>query len=245
MIEFTDLAYCYNSKDAFTLHDITLQFKKAKILGVLGHNGAGKSTLIKLICGLLPITAKSFTNNGSPILCQRSEMLHTLKMGFSPDISELDPDLTAKDMFELVGALRGMSEQEIEIEISHFIEVFQMKEWFQNMLAKQYSLGMRKKVSLGIALLGPVEYAVLDEPFNGLDPIASFKFKKLLLQKKEHECGILISSNLLEIVENLIDHVLILNQGVSIFNDTLEVLKNKYPQCNNLEEIYYHLHSHQ
>ncbi|MBL8028423.1 MAG: ABC transporter ATP-binding protein [Fibrobacteres bacterium] len=243
MIEISNLNFRYESNITFSLQNISLKFSDGKVIGILGHNGAGKSTLIKLICGILEDPSASIRNDGKSVSCSQSEMLHTLKIGYAPDNSELDPDLTAKDVLELTGAIRGMNETDIAAELDLFIKTFQMEDWYKNTLAKKYSLGMKKKVSLGIALFGNVRYAILDEPFNGLDPVACYQFKKLLADKKGKGCGIMLSSHMLEVVEGLIDSVLILNQGQPIFNDSLEELKRQHPHCKDLEEIYYHMHT--
>jgi len=243
MIEISNLNFSYESNSTFSLRNISLKLCDGKVVGILGHNGAGKSTLIKLICGIIEAPVSSIKNDGISVSCRQSEMLHALKIGYAPDNTELDPDLTAKDVLELIGAIRGMSEADIATELNLFIKTFQMEEWYHNTLAKKYSLGMKKKVSLGMALFGNVRYAVLDEPFNGLDPVACYQFKKLLADKKEKGCAIMLSSHMLEVVEGLIDTVLILNQGQPIFNDSLEELKRLHPHCKDLEEIYYHMHT--
>jgi ABC-2 type transport system ATP-binding protein len=167
------------------------------------------------------------------------QLLYDFKIGYCPEIAELDPELTAKDTLELVGGLREMAALELETEIKRLIDTFSMEEWFSSMLTKNYSMGMKRKLALSVALLGSVRYSILDEPFNGLDPECAFKFKKLLKDKRNSGCGIIISSHLLDSVEKLCDHILILYQSELIYNGTLDNLKMNFNLCHDLESIYF------
>ena len=94
-----------------------------------------------------------------------------------------------------------------------------------------------------IALAGANRYFILDEPTNGLDPLAVFGVKKLVQLNKDNGCGALISSHVLDMVEKIADNILILKNGHIAFNGTLEELKSQWPQGMALDEIYYNIFS--
>lgn len=213
----------------FSLHEniltnINLQVPTGAIYGFLGPNGAGKTTTLRLILGLLKkqegqisIFGKPFTENRVSILQQIGSLIE------SPS---LYGHLTATENLALLQKI-------YQCPMERIVTVLQLVglQNTGNKKAGKFSLGMKQRLSIAIALLHSPSLLILDEPSNGLDPNGIVEMRELLIRlNKEEGITIIISSHLLSEIEKLVSHVGIINKGKMMFQGTMNELKEKQQQ---------------
>jgi ABC-2 type transport system ATP-binding protein len=156
-----------------------------------------------------------------------------------PDIPVMDPLLTGLEVAEMAGSFRGMPRKAIEAELAGYAGLFDLGDWFGSMTCDTYSKGMRKKTSLIVGFLGDPDYVFLDEPFDGLDPIAIFNLKKHLKKRRERGLGGLLSSHMLDAAEKVADELVIMKDGTPAYAGSYAALLESRPRGTALEEIYF------
>ncbi|MBQ0117894.1 MAG: ABC transporter ATP-binding protein [Flavobacterium sp.] len=220
IIEIDHLNFSFN-KYKKVLDDLSLHIPKGSIYGFLGQNGAGKSTTMRLITGLInQQNSSNIKLFGAPIESQIPYVFQ--KIGSIIETPTLYLHLSCLQNMEIIAQIKQADKTQIQ-DILKLVELDNV----QNMKTKQFSLGMKQRLSIGMALLGNPELLILDEPVNGLDPQGIIDVR-LLLKKINKEKGttILISSHLLAEIEKTCTHVGIIHQGKVQFEGKLEDLKN-------------------
>ncbi len=222
-IETIDLTHKF-SNDETALNRVNLQVSENSIYGFLGPNGAGKTTTLKLILGLLKKQTGAISVFAKPFDTHRIETLRrTGSMIESPSIYS---HLTAAENLKILQKVYGCPRSRIA-EVLELVSLSQTG----SKRAAQFSLGMKQRLSIAIALLHAPDLLILDEPTNGLDPNGILEIRALLRDlNKNHGITILISSHLLSEIEKLVTHVGIINRGKILFQGTLTELVNKRRQ---------------
>jgi ABC-2 type transport system ATP-binding protein len=207
--------------------------------GFLGPNGAGKSTTIKCLTGLLRPTSGTIRILGidpdvDPVAVKR-------KVGVLPEDLALFDRLTGAETLSFVGQVHGLDTAALRQRSSELLALMDL-EAAADTLVTDYSHGMKKKLSLACALLPAPRLLFLDEPFEGIDAIASRQIKDLLLHFVGRGGGtVFLTSHILEVVERLCDHVGVIHQGRLVAQGTLEALRRGGPGGASLEEIFLEL----
>ncbi|WP_149243106.1 ABC transporter ATP-binding protein [Dyadobacter sp. 32] len=217
-IETHSLSFSF-TKDRPVVKDLDLRIPKGAIYGFLGQNGAGKTTTIRLLLDLLPastgyvkIFGKSLSNDRNLILSQTGVLIET------PSLYE---HLTGFDNLKVIANLRGIARSRVQEMLS---TVGLGKQ--AGKLVRNYSLGMKQRLGLAVALLHSPGLLILDEPTNGLDPNGIVEIRELLGElNEEHGVTILVSSHLLSEVERLVSHVGIIGHGAMRFQGSVEELR--------------------
>lgn len=201
------------------LSDVNLSVPKGCIYGFLGPNGAGKTTTLRIILGLLRQEHIDFKLFGIDFKTNRIELLK--KIGTLIEQPSLYLHLTGKENLEVFRLSYGCSKNRV----NQVLDIVGLA-GAANKKAKAYSLGMKQRLGIGIALLHDPELLVLDEPTNGLDPNGIIEIRDLLLKLNQQEGKtILISSHLLAEIEKIATHVGIINHGKVLFQGTLTALQ--------------------
>jgi ABC-2 type transport system ATP-binding protein len=217
VIKTTDLSYHY-SKTVQTLFDINLTIEKGTVYGFLGPNGSGKTTTLSLLLGLLNNQKGDIEIFGQHLQSNRIAILK--KIGALIETPSLYGHLTAKENLEVYRTVYDASKERVE-EVLKIVGL----EDTGNKVAKKFSLGMKQRLSIALALLPNPELLVLDEPSNGLDPAGIIELRELIKKlNKEYGMTILISSHLLSEVEKMVSHVGIIYKGKMLFQGTLQEL---------------------
>lgn len=181
------LTKTYGKKNV--VNQVNMRIEKGDIYGFVGKNGAGKTTLMKMVCGLANPTAGDFTLFGSDRLEEGRQ-----KIGCVIEQPALFPGMTAKQNLIYYSKMRGIAKT---VNISAVLQQVGLA-GAENLKTKKFSLGMKQRLSIAIALLGEPEFLVLDEPINGLDPAGIHEVRQLLLRlNQEKKITILISSHIL------------------------------------------------
>lgn len=204
------------------LDNVSLELEQGRIYGLIGRNGAGKTTLMRIIAGLaFPSTGKIelFGKNGTGNLQEARK-----RVGCMIEYPGFIPSMSAKENLEYHRIVKGIPDVTVIDEILETVGLSDTKD----KKAKDFSLGMKQRLGIGIALLGNPELLILDEPINGLDPIGVVEIRKLLARLcEEKQMTILISShNLPELYQVATDYIII-HQGVIRQKLTLEELDEK------------------
>ncbi|HEV7331521.1 MAG TPA: ATP-binding cassette domain-containing protein [Flavisolibacter sp.] len=217
IIKTSGLSYHY-SKNVQTLFDIYLTIQKGTIYGFLGPNGSGKTTTLSLLLGLLNNQKGDIEIFGQHLQANRIAILK--KIGSLIETPSLYSHLTAKENLEVFRTVYGASKERVE-EVLHIVGL----EDTGKKTVKKFSLGMKQRLSIALALLPNPELLVLDEPSNGLDPAGIIELRELIKKlNKDHGMTILISSHILSEVEKMVSHVGIIYKGKMLFQGTLQEL---------------------
>ena len=222
-IETIDLTHKFSDAET-ALKRVNLRVIEGSIYGFLGPNGAGKTTTLKLILGLLKKQSGEISVFGKPFEPNRIETLR--RIGSMIESPSIYSHLTADENLKILQKVYDCPKRRI----SEVLELVGLTRT-GNKKAGQFSLGMKQRLSIAIALLHSPSLLILDEPTNGLDPNGILEIRELLQNlKANHGITILISSHLLSEIEKLVTHVGIINQGAILFQGTLAELMNKRRQ---------------
>lgn len=200
------------------LKSIELQVPAGCIFGFLGPNGAGKSTTIKTLLGLLKTENGMIEIFGKDLNSNKMYVLE--RIGAMVESPSLYDHLDASQNLELTARMRNLR----LARIPELLEAVNLTADAQRPV-KQYSTGMKQRLSLAIALLPEPELLILDEPINGLDPNGIIEMRQLLTRiNQEHNCTILLSSHILTEIEKLCTDVAIINSGSLVYQGTMQSL---------------------
>ncbi|OIQ36570.1 MAG: hypothetical protein BM563_10565 [Bacteroidetes bacterium MedPE-SWsnd-G1] len=228
ILEVENLSLAYGKQQV--LDDISFEFKKGKIIGLLGPNGAGKSSILKVLAGLV------FADSGKLKINNQSQTeFHKVKSitGFHIDSPSFYPFLSAKENLYL---LMKMNQKQIDI------DVLLRKVGLENVGSKKvrfFSTGMKQRLAIAQTLLRSPELLILDEPFNGLDPNGFQDLIDLIQKLNAEGITIVVSSHLLNELEQLAEHFILLHHGkiaLDISKKELQKSKNKV-EFNFISEL--------
>jgi ABC-2 type transport system ATP-binding protein len=195
-----------------------LQVEKGSVYGFLGPNGSGKTTTISLLLGLLENKEGQIEIFGQQLSANRINILK--KIGSLIESPSLYGHLTAKENLEIYRAVYGTTKERI----TEVLNIVGLEDSGKKPV-KKFSLGMKQRLAIALALLPNPELLVLDEPSNGLDPAGIIELRELIKKlNKEHNMTILISSHLLGEVEKMVSHLGIIYRGKMLFQGTLTEL---------------------
>lgn len=229
-IETERLTKCFGARTA--VHSIGLRVPRGSCYGFLGPNGAGKSTTIKCLTGLLTPTAGSMHVLGLDALAHP----HLVKrhVGVVPEGLALFDRLTGAETLAFVGSAHGLDGKALERRAGELLNVMELTPAADS-LVSDYSHGMRKKLSLSAALLPAPSLLFLDEPFEGVDPVASRQIKALLARFVAGGGTIFLTTHILEIVERLCDHLGVIQRGTLVAQGAIAELRGPH---GSLEEAF-------
>lgn len=217
IIKTTGLSYHY-SKDVQTLYNINLNVERGSIYGFLGPNGSGKTTTLSLLLGLLNNQKGDIEIFGEHLHANRVNILK--KTGSLIETPSLYGHLTAKENLEVYREVYGASKARID----EVLTIVGLEDTGKK-TAKKFSLGMKQRLAIALALLPNPELLILDEPANGLDPAGIIELRELIKTlNKTHGMTVIISSHLLGEVEKMVSHVGIIFKGKMIFQGPLAEL---------------------
>lgn len=222
-LETRDLTFAFSSKEN-VLEGVRLRVETGSIYGFLGPNGAGKTTTLRLILGLLNNQHGEISFFGQPFRENRIKILR--QVGSLIETPSLYGHLTATENLRIMQRIHQCHASQIQ-------DVLRMVglPGTGNKKASQFSLGMKQRLGIGIALLHNPRLLILDEPTNGLDPNGMIEVRELLKKlNQENGITIIISSHLLAEIDKLVTDVGIINKGRMMFQGTLEELKSKQQQ---------------
>lgn len=232
MIEIKNLTKIYNKSNVKAVNDLSLTINDGDLLGFIGPNGAGKTTTIKSIVGILDFEKGEILINGKsikkdPIKCKQ-------EMAYIPDNPDLYETLTG---FQYVNFIADMYEVPIrkrKENIKKYSEMFEMYDNLGNII-ESYSHGMKQKLAIIAAFIHEPKILIMDEPFVGLDPKASYILKSLMKDFCSKGNSVLFSTHVLEVAQEICSRVAIIKKGTLMINKQTKELKDNK---QNLEKIF-------
>jgi ABC-2 type transport system ATP-binding protein len=224
--------------DVLALDHISLAVAKGEIYGLIGPNGAGKTTTIKLLVGLLKPTEGQIIINGFDV--QKDALAAKGELGYIPDEPFLYGRLTPFELMDFKGSLHRMQQEDLQRrreELLHLVGLID----YRHELIESFSLGMRQRLAIAVALLPSPSIIVVDEPLVGLDPAGMKRVKEIFIDLAGRGTTVFISTHMLHVVEEIAGRVGVLNKGRLVAEGTLEALRGARDE--RLESVFFRLFS--
>ena len=207
----------------YAVDKVSISIQKGEIYGLIGENGAGKSTLMKMIAGLVEPSEGSIELFGNFV-----PQTERYRMGCVIESPALYTELTTKQNLEVFRKAYGLSSKESVQQILKQVGLSQ----YENKIVKKFSLGMKQRLAIGVALLGNPDFLILDEPINGLDPTGIQDMRNFLLKlNREEHITIMISSHILGELSKIATKYGIIKNGKLIEEITAKELNEKCQCC--------------
>lgn len=220
IIETNHLTKQYGTQKSVA--DLNIHVEKGKIYGLLGRNGAGKTTTMKMLLGLAQPTSGEITIWGKPLKGNEKKILP--RIGSLIEAPGFYPNLTATENLRIFATLRGVPNRHA---IKDALDLVGLP-YKDKKLFSQYSLGMKQRLAIALAIMHDPELLILDEPINGLDPIGIAEVRSFIRQLCEKKGKtILISSHILSEISVLADDIGIIDHGVLLEEESLPELYQK------------------
>lgn len=232
MLEIRNLSKSYKNKKA--INNVSFTINEGEIFGFIGHNGAGKTTTIKAMVGIhdfeegeILINSKSIKKH--PIECKK-------EIAYIPDNPDLYESLTGISYLNFISDIFKVSRKDREERIKYYSKLFELEKALGDLISS-YSHGMKQKLAIISALVHDPKILILDEPFVGLDPKASYILKEIMKDFCEKGGCIFFSTHVLEVAEKICDKIAIIKGGsILAYGSTDEVKGN-----GSLENIFMEL----
>ncbi|WP_432694526.1 ABC transporter ATP-binding protein (plasmid) [Priestia aryabhattai] len=219
LLETKNLTKTY--KGVNVVENLNLKIKEGEIYGFLGPNGAGKTTTIRMLLGLITPSKGDIEIFGKDFKDNRLDILSAV--GSLVESPSYYPHLSGENNLETIRKILNVPKQKIHevLDLVRLTKVADRK-------VSEYSLGMKQRLAIAASLLGNPRLIILDEPTNGLDPAGIIEIRDLITKlPKEHGITVIISSHLLSEIEQVASQVGIITKGNMIFQDSIEVLREK------------------
>ena len=237
MLEIINYSKKYHN-GRLAVDNLSLSIESKDLFAFIGHNGAGKSTTIKSIVGILPFEDGDIIIDGvsiknDPVLCKK-------KIAYIPDNPDLYDSLTGISYLNFISDVFEVSREERMKIIEKYATLFGIKDDLNNYIGS-YSHGMKQKLAIISALVHKPKLIITDEPFVGLDPIASHSVKEVMREFCDNGGAIFFSTHVLEVAEKLCNKIAIIKEGKLIVSGNMEdVTKNA-----SLEDVFLELSNHE
>lgn len=233
MLKISNLTKSYGDKKA--VDNLSLHIEPGQIYAFIGHNGAGKTTTIKCAIGLLDFESGEVFIDGvsikeKPIECKK-------KLAYIPDSPDLYEYMSGIKFLNFVADIYGVSKAEREEKIKKYADMFEITDDLAQPIS-QYSHGMKQKLALISALIHSPKLIILDEPFVGLDPKASFLLKEEMKMLCKEGVSIFFSTHVLDVAEKLCDSIAIIKSGKLIASGKMQDVKGD----ESLESVFLDLY---
>lgn len=218
--------------------NINLTVLAGEIHGFIGHNGAGKTTTIRAVAGVMDFEEGEILIDGhsvkkEPVACKK-------QIAYIPDNPDLYDYITGFQYLNYMADIFEVSARDRAERISRYAELFEITDSLGNLISS-YSHGMKQKTALIGALLHEPRLLILDEPFVGLDPEASFHLKKIMRELCSRGSAIFFSTHVLDVAEKLCDKISIIKNGELISSGTMEEIKGS----SSLEDVFMEVVEHE
>ncbi len=223
ILEVQNLKKYFSSQKA--VDDISFSIQQGSIFGLLGPNGAGKTTLIRMITGIFYPDAGSIQLNGKKF----NPVEDVINIGYMPEERGLYKKMKVGEQAMYLAQLKGMNKQEAFANVKTWFEKFEMGSWW-NKKVEDLSKGMGQKLQFVTTVLHEPKLVILDEPFSGLDPVNSNLIKDEIFNLAQKGTTIIFSTHRMEQVEEICDHIVLVNKGEKILDGSVKEIKQQFKQ---------------
>jgi ABC-2 type transport system ATP-binding protein len=205
--------------------DISFEIAPGSIFGLLGPNGAGKSTLLRMITGIFYADSGKILFNGEPFDTAR----HIGEIGYMPEERGLYKKMKIGEQAVYLAQLRGLSKSEAELRSKQWFKRLDMTSWW-NKKVEDLSKGMSQKLQFVTTVIHNPRLLILDEPFSGLDPVNANVLKDEIFRLAQEGTTIVFSTHRMEQVEEICDHIILVNQGKKILDGSVKQIKQDFKE---------------
>jgi ABC-2 type transport system ATP-binding protein len=205
--------------------DISFDIQKGSIFGLLGPNGAGKTTLLRMITGIFYPDGGEIMLDGKPF----NPMEDISKIGYMPEERGMYKKMKIGEQALYLAQLKGLSKTEATEKIKYWFKKLEMESWW-NKKVEDLSKGMSQKLQFVITVLHEPKLIILDEPFSGLDPLNANLIKDEIYGLAKNGATIIFSTHRMEQVEEICDHIVLINLGKKILDGTVKEVKQQYKE---------------
>ncbi len=217
--------------DYTAVDNISFNVPAGKVYGLLGPNGAGKTTTIRMITNIL------FPDSGEiKLFGEKAGANHQNMIGYLPEERGLYKKLKVIDQIAYFGMLKGMSRAKAQEVGKEWLRKMDALDW-QNKKIQELSKGMQQKVQFISTIVHSPKLLILDEPFSGFDPINTELLKRIILDKKEEGCTIILSTHIMEQAEQLCDEICLINKGNVVLQGVIRDIKKRFGKDTVLMEF--------
>ena len=224
-------------RNTVAVRGLTFEVAAGSVLGVVGPNGAGKTTTMRALAGIIPPSNGRLSVEGFDIV--NDPIAAKSRLAFIPDEPQLFDVLTVWEHLEFTASVYRMTNFSDEAE--RLLEKFELTEK-RNTIAQELSRGMRQKVAICCAYLHNPVAIIFDEPLTGLDPRGIRTLKSSIRERAAAGAAVMVSSHLLDLIDDLCSHLLILHKGECLFQGTIAEAKNRMETAGtdtSLEDIFF------
>ena len=232
MLRIEHLTKTYGGKRA--VDDLSLHIEPGQIYGFIGHNGAGKTTTIKACCGILKFDSGEIYIDGRSVKAEPLECKRVL--AYIPDNPDMYDFMTGAAYLNFICDVYAVPQAERRERIRRYAGLFELTDDLGSPVSS-YSHGMKQKLAIISALVHAPKLIIMDEPFVGLDPVASHKLKGLMREHCDAGGAIFFSTHVLEVAEKLCDMVAIIKSGRLIRAGTMDEVRGD----DSLEDVFLEL----
>ncbi len=232
MLQIQHLTKQYGDK--FAVNDLSLHIRPGEIYGFIGHNGAGKTTTLKACCGILRPDSGDILIDGVSV--RQDPMTCKQMLAYIPDNPDLYEFLSGIRYLNFIADVYKVSKQDRETRIAAYADLLGLTEDLAQPISA-YSHGMKQKLTIIAALVHNPKLILMDEPFVGLDPLASHQLKQLMRQLCDGGAAIFFSTHVLETAEKLCDKVAIIKGGKLVVSGTMDEVRGDA----SLEDVFLEL----
>ena len=222
VLEINSVSKSYSNHLA--LDDVSLAVPEGQIFGLLGPNGAGKTSLIRIINQITMPDKGALLFNGQPLNSN-----HISQIGYLPEERGLYKKMKVGEQALYLAQLKGLSEKEAKKALKIWFERFEITPWW-NKKVEELSKGMAQKIQFITTVLHQPKLLIFDEPFSGFDPINATLIKDEILRLKAKGTSIIFSTHRMESVEELCDHIALIDQSKKILDGPINQIKEQYKQ---------------
>ena len=227
LLRLSNLKKYYATQKA--VDDISFEIQKGSIFGLLGPNGAGKTTLLRMITGIFYPDGGDIILDGKPF----NSIDDIQKIGYMPEERGLYKKMKIGEQALYLAQLKGLSKAEATEKIKYWFKKFEMETWW-NKKVEDLSKGMSQKLQFVITVLHEPKLIILDEPFSGLDPLNANLIKEEIYNLAKKGATIIFSTHRMEQVEEICDHIVLMNLGKKILDGTVTDIKQQFKENNFL-----------
>jgi ABC-2 type transport system ATP-binding protein len=211
------------SYDSFkAVENVSFSIEEGRLFGLLGPNGAGKTTTMRMIMNIIiPDSGKIF------LFDDTFTEKHKNIIGYLPEERGLYPKMTVLDHLQFLGELKGLSSADAKNTSSQWLKRFDLLEWEKKKI-QELSKGMQQKVQFIGTIMHSPKLLILDEPFSGLDPVNTKFLKDILIELKNKNTTIILSTHLMDQAEKLCDDICLINKGRIVMQGNLQEKKEEH-----------------
>lgn len=223
LLELNNIKKYFTNQKA--VDDISFSIEKGSIFGLLGPNGAGKTTLLRIITGIFYQDSGELLFEGRPF----NPNTDVSMIGYMPEEKGLYKKMKVGEQAMYFAQLKGLSQSEAMKQVKHWFQKLEMQTWW-NKNVEDLSKGMHQKLQFIITVLHQPRLIILDEPFSGLDPVNANVIKEEIFNLAKNGATIIFSTHRMEQVEEICDHIILVNKGKKLLDGTVQEIQQEYKE---------------